>query len=308
MALAVTMLILTFSIVVFQWKLIGKKDYTTITGRGYRATTMDLGRGRWFAFAFVLTFIIVSTLLPLSVLVWVSFMKIAGVFMADMYTLQHYKRAFSDPTLWTSLKNTLIMATTVATVGIVLCALVSYVVVKTKFLGRRLLDLIVWIPWAVPSVVLALGFLWAYLFIPLPFRVYGTLLLLILVLITKGFPLGTRTLSSVIVQISSELEESARIHGASWLQTFLRIVLPLLSRGLIAGWILLFAFSVKDVATVIMLYSAESTVISTQIFDWWNEGAIEVAIILGLIEAVLIGICFVVAQMLAGKLGEHGDK
>ena len=303
MALAVTLLVITFGIVALQWKLLGHRQYTTVTGRGDQARPIDLGRWRWVGFGAVLLFVIISTFLPLAILVWGSLMKVTGVFMADMYTLAHYRRAFSDPLLWTAIRNTLLMAFSTATIGMVLCTFVSYVVIKTNFSARKLLDFIVWIPWAIPSIVMALGFMWAYIFLPLPFRIYGTLYLLILVLITKGFPLGTRTMTSTIIQISDELEQVARVHGASWIESFAYILLPLLSRGFLAGWILLFAFAVKDLSTVILLYSTESTVISTQIFDWWKGGALEEAIVLGLLEAVLIGICFVAAQLIRRRFG-----
>ncbi|MBI2853855.1 MAG: iron ABC transporter permease [Chloroflexi bacterium] len=308
MALSVTMLVITFFIVFFQWKLLGGKEYTTVTGKGYRPQVTKLGWGRWIAFAYVLTFLVVSTFLPLGVLIWGSFMKVVGVFSDSMYTFSHYQRAFSASGLWLAMKNTVLMSTAVATAGMVLCSLVAYTVVKTRVSGRRVLDFVVWIPWAVPSIVMALGFLWAYLFLPLPFRIYGTLLLMILALTTTGLPLGTRTMTSTIVQISNELEESAKASGATWLRTFTIIMVPLLSRGLVSGWILLFAFAVKDLSTVILLYSPESTVMSTQVWDWWRTGFLEEAIVLGLLEAVLIAICFVAATMLGERVGPQMSK
>lgn len=302
MSLATTLLVITFLLVALQWKVLGPRtQYTTVTGRGYQARPVDLGRFRWVAFGIVLLFIVVSMVLPLAVLVWGSFMKISGVFMKDMYTLSHWKRALNDPTLWKVIRNSVVMSISVATVGMILCALISYVVIKTRFIGRRALDLIVWIPWAIPSVVLALGFLWAYFSLPLPFSIYGTLWLMIICLMVKGFPVGTRTMSSTIVQISDELEECARVLGASWTQTFRRIVLPLLIRGFLAGWILLFCFSMKDLATVILLYGPGSSVMATQEFVWWNSGNLEEAIILGLIEASLISVFFIASQLIGGR-------
>ncbi len=302
MALAVTLLVITFAVIALQWRLLGQKQYATVTGRGFQARPVDLRRWRWPAFACAFLFITMSMLLPLGVLLWTSLMKVPGVFMADMYTLAHYRAALNDSTLWTAFQNTALMATAVASVGMVLCSLISYVVVKTRFFGKQALDLISWIPWALPGIVLALGFLWAALLSPLPFSLYGTLTLMGLCLITKGLPLGTRTMSSTLVQISDELEEAARIHGASWSQTFLRVVLPLLTHGFAAGWILLFAFAVKELDAVIMLAGPHSSVISTQIFSWWQLGHFQAAAILGLLESLLITIFFLASRLISRRL------
>lgn len=182
------------------------------------------------------------------------------------------------------------MSVGAASLGMILCAFIAYVVVRTKYFERHALDLIAWLPWSVPAVVMALGFLWAYLFLPLPsgISLYGTLELMILVLMCKSFPIGTKIMSSTMIQIAKELEESSRMLGASWLRTFASIMLPLVLPGFLAGWLLLFTSAVKDVDTVILLYKPTTTVISTVMFGWSAQGRYEEATIIGLIQAAII--------------------
>ncbi|MBI2854069.1 MAG: iron ABC transporter permease [Chloroflexi bacterium] len=302
-ALAVTLLIITTATLIIQWKLLGKKQFTTITGRGFRAYRMDLGKWKWVVFAGVLLFIAIDLFVPMGVLIWGSFTKVAGVFMPDMYTFAHYKRAFSSAILMKGLQNTIVMGLAMASIGMILSSLIAYVVVKTRFKERRALDLLAYIPWAIPAMIMALGFLWAYIFLPLPFgiKLYGTLALMTMALIVKELPLGSRTMASTMVQLSNELEESSRVHGATWAKTFRSIVLPLLGPGFLAGWILLFAAAVKDLATVIVLYSSPSTVISTMIFGKWAEGQFEVAIVLGVIQALLIALAYFAMNLVSRK-------
>jgi len=237
-------------------------------------------------------------------LLWSSFTKMAGVIMPDMYTLDHWKKAFATQDLSRAVWNSVILGGASATVGMIFCSLIGYVVVKTRFHERKLLDIIVWAPWAIPAIVLALGFLWAYIFLPLPFglSVYGTMSLLILALICKGFPLGTRTMTSTLVQISKELEESSRVHGASWTHTFFHIVVPLALPGFLAGWILLFSFAVKDLDTVLLLQAPDTAVITTTIFSWSTAGRIEVAIILGMVQTAVLAIAYFASTMLAHRV------
>lgn len=304
MALSVILLLIAFLAVVMQWRVLGKKDYTTVTGRGYRAQPQDLGKLKYPVFFAVLGIVLVDLYLPLGVLVWGSFMRFAGMFMPDMYTLKHWQEALSHPLLLKSLWNTVKMASASATLGMILCSLVAYVVVRTRYVEGRVLDLVTWIPWAVPAIVMAVGFLWAYVMLPLPFglTIYGTMFLLILVFINKGFPLGTRSMTSTMIQISRELEEASRIHGANWVQTFTRVVLPLVLPGFLAGWLLLFSVAAKDLATVILLYNADTTVLATVMFEWWYTGRLEAAIVLGVVQAALIGVAYLGATLLGRKL------
>jgi iron(III) transport system permease protein len=294
MALAVSLLLITLIAVFLQWKLLGRREFTTVTGRGYRVHPTDLGGWKYMVFSLVLVFVLLNLFLPLAVLIWGSLMKFAGIFVSDMYTFSHYQNAFSSPELLTSIWNSIIMATTSATIGMILCSLIGYIVVKTDFRIRGVIDLIAWIPWAIPGIVMALGFLWTYILLPLPFGIslYGSLTLMVLVFITLSFPIGTRTMTSTIIQLSNELEESSRVHGASWTQTFTRIILPLVSPGFAAGWLLVFALAVKNLDTVILLYSPKAIVMSTVIFNWWELGLFEEAIVLGLIQAALIAMAY----------------
>src|SRR5262245_65495793 len=108
------------------------------------------------------------------------------------------------------LTNSLIMSIVATTVCMMIYSLVSYVVTKSRYKGRRLLDLAAWVPWAVPSLVLGLGVLWAVLLSPLAI-LYGTLTVLILAHIVRGFPFGPQIMGLSLIQISPEPREDASI-------------------------------------------------------------------------------------------------
>ncbi|MBI2853931.1 MAG: iron ABC transporter permease [Chloroflexi bacterium] len=303
MALAVALLVMTILIIVVQWKILGHREYTTVTGKGFRVTPVRLGKARFLVTALVSSYVFFDFVLPVGILLWGSFMKTAGIFVDNMYTLMHYQRAFNHSFFLRSIGNTIILAGASATIAMITCSVISYVVVKTKVKERYAVDLIAWVPWAIPAIVMSLGFLWAYILLPLPFGItlYGSMALMILVFVTKGFPIGTRTMTSTIVQIGKELEESSRIHGASWTKTFVSIIMPLVSPGFMAGWLLLFTSAVKDLETVILLYNVKTTVFSTVIYDWWTHGSIEEAFILGLLQAALIAVAFIAANIFARR-------
>jgi iron(III) transport system permease protein len=144
------------------------------------------------------------------------------------------------------------------------------VLVRSQFPLRRPLELIAWLPWALPGIVLSLAMLWAYIRLPIP--IYGTIWVLLLAYVTSGLPLGVRTMSGVLSQVSADLEESARSAGASWRQCFVDIVIALVRPGFVAGWFLLGFLFMRQLSIAVMLYGSGSEVLSMLSFRAWELG------------------------------------
>ena len=190
MVLAVLLLLLTVSLIAVQWKILKGRAYTTISGRGYQARPLDLGAWRWVPFVGIVTFFVIFGALPFVVLLLNSFMELSGFISWEMRTTRHWTDALSRTAVLTSIKDTLTVGVTAATLGMIVSALISYVVTRTRWAGRRVLDLVAWAPWAVPGLVMALGFLWAFVWLP----IYGTLWLLVLVFVARGLAGGLAVL------------------------------------------------------------------------------------------------------------------
>ena len=301
MALGVTLLLIIFLLVLVQWGVLGQREYTTVTGKGYRPRPMNIGKWRWPLFTLAILIIAGLTIPPMFILIQSTFMKSAGLYVGDFYTLKNYVKAFSNPHVMLALKNTIILGTVSATAGVFIYMLVSYVVVITRFREKKTLDLVSWIPWAVPPIVLSLGLLWAYILLPLPFgiKIYGTMMILIIAMIVRNLPIGTKLIGATMIQVSKEMEESARVSGASWLKTLFRIWVPILKNGMATAWLLAFAFSVRDLSSVILLYSTDTRVLTTVFFDLYQQGELEAASVVGLMQGMLIVSAYVLMRLLA---------
>ena len=281
-ALGTIFLVVTFVLVLAQTRMLAGRRFTTVTGKGFKTRPLDLGRWRWLILAGVLVYVFFSTLVPLATLALASFMKIYGLFNADWFTTAQYTKLLSNPKLLPALKNTLFLAAGSATLGIALTLFTSYISVRTKIAGRGVLDLLTWLPVTVPGIVLAVGLIWAYVgLVRLPFPFYGTLALLIVAVTITTLTTGARTMSGTIVQISPELEEVARMHGATFMHTIRRVILPLMTPPMASCWLILFAFALKNFVTVSILYTPQSVVVSALQFELWSGGQPEVAAALG---------------------------
>jgi iron(III) transport system permease protein len=270
------LLCVTFVLVAANWILIGRRNYTTVTGRSYSARPLRLGRLRWLAFAFVALYLIFSLILPALVIIQTSFINIIGfdILNPDSYSFRNWNTILSLQIPRQSFVNSLIVGVVATTLGVVVYSIVSYVITKTNFRGRRALDLAAWVPWGVPALALGLGLLWTVLLSPLGF-LYGSLTLLVIAFVIAGFPIGTRVMTSSLLQTGKELEESARVHGASWPRTFATIVIPLVRNGFVTAWVLGFTFAFSDLALVVFLYGPKSTVLPTLFFSLWRGGSLE---------------------------------
>ena len=305
MALSAAFLVVIFGLIYMNQRLLGKRQYVTISGRGYATRPTPLGRWKYVTLGLVVIYFLVGVIIPLTGLTMGTFMRLFGIMVENPWTTKHWVGVFKDPLFYSSLKNSIFIGLATATVGMILYAFISYIITRTKFAGRHALDYMTWLPWGVPGMVISLGFLWAYVGgIPLPFTLYGTIYLIVLVLTVRDLPFGVRVMNSTMVQVGNELEESSRVLGASWLYTFRKIIAPLITPAFIATWIIVFVTAIKSLGTVLFLVSTKTRPLSVLMFEYWMGGGFaERALVVGIIETFLVLALAIGARMLGAKQG-----
>ena len=276
------------------------KEFTTVSGRSYMVRTFPLGRWRWVTCAFCLIFILVMIILPLATLMMGTFMEFFGNFDTDkVWTVHHWTAVFADPVFLRSLKNTLLLGLAAGIGGTLLYALISYVIVRTRLPGRGAIDILSWLPWALPGVLISLALLWAVLgsgeYVKL---IYGTVSVLVLAIIIKEMPLGTQIIKAGVLQISNELEEASSAAGATWLAGFRRILLPLLKPTMLAVGIIVFISAARDIPTVIFLATNQSRTLSLLMLDYIADANKEKAAVLGVFLVFLIFAFLLIGRLL----------
>ena len=172
------------------------------------------------------------------------------------FTIKHWIAVLGDPAFTSALQNSLIIGFGVASSAVVIYALLGYVILRTRFVGRPTLNLFVWIPWAIPGILIGLSLLWLFLNVPLLHFFYGTIFILIFALILKDMPIGTQMIKAAFSQVSLELEQASRVVGAGPFTTFRRITVPLVAPMIVCIFVLVFMSSVRDISTSILLSDA----------------------------------------------------
>jgi iron(III) transport system permease protein len=269
--------------------------YQTITGKGFRPRTMDLGRFRFVPVAVAAVYFSLLVLLPLAVLIWTSLLGYTRAPSMEAFrdvSFDNYRQVFDYPLVARAARNSILLSFGAAVIVVLLTAFVSWIVVKSKVPGRGLLDSVTFLPIVFPGVVLGSALLLTYLALPVP--IYGTALILLIAYVTKFLPYGIRYNKVAMVQIHTELEESARMSGATWWQGFSRVTLPLLKPGMLAGFIYIFILATRELSTSILLYTPGKEVLAITIFELYDNGqtgavaAIGVMMILALVGIVML--------------------
>jgi iron(III) transport system permease protein len=287
-ALSFSVMLLMFLLVVWQWRLLGGRAFQTVTGKGYAPSVIKLGWMRWVTFSFCILFFIVTTVLPVGQLIAGSFFKFFGFYSWDMLTLEHYSAVFGNRDFWRATANTMELGLMGATATMVLGGIVAYVTTRTKWRGRRIIDVLAWLPWMMPGMVLGVGFLWGFAMLPGPIPIYGTIWALLLAYMALGTPVAVRIMSGVYQQLSYDLEECSRVHGAGWWATLVRIIVALTWPSFAVGWVLTFFMVMRELSASILLYSVGSEVLSVVMLKLWTNGRAEEVSVIGLMMMVMV--------------------
>lgn len=260
-------------LVVYNRAIGSRGRYATLSGRARRPVRVNLGRWRWAIFAGCIGYVCIALLLPLFILVWTSLQPFySGINVAAWNRLNTagWNNTFNDPNVIHAMKNTLIVGAVTAAVTMVLSAFISWVIVRARSRSVWLLDMLAFIPHAIPSIVLGLSLLLVYLVLPVP--IYGTIWIIVIGQATLFTSLGTRLMSAAFAQMQVGLEEAAATSGAPLRRTWFRVIAPLIRAPFANGYLLVFMASMQNLTIPLLLASPTNTVMSAMIYQKWNYG------------------------------------
>ena len=304
-AYAVTLLVLTSFGIYAQARLAGEGAlFSTVTGKGFRPRTIDLGKWRYVTAAIFILYLVVIVLMPFLVLVWSSLQKFYSVpswAALSRVSLDSYRAVLDYPQFVNTVWNSIVLAVGSATTVMLVSAVIAWIVLRTKVPGRWMLDNLASLPLVFPGLVLGLAIMVCYLYIDI--GVYGTLWIMFIAYVTRFLPYGMRYNSASMLQIHKELEESAAMSGAPWSVTFRRVVLPLLKPGLLAGWIYVMIVSIRELSSSILLYSPGTEVVSIMIWELWQNGQYVELSALGVMLIAALFCLVVLAQLVGRRFG-----
>lgn len=272
-----------------------EKRFVTVSGKGFQPRLLTLGRLRFPALAGVGLYGLVCVVLPAIALIIAALSPFTSRDFASMeLTTEPLVSVLTSPALHTASVNTLIAVVTAAAA----CVAISLVsVVAARIRGRSttttLIDYLNSLPLAVPGIVLAAGLVWVYIRTPL----YATLALMIIAYVISHVPHSYRLIHNGALQISQELEEASAVNGVGRLATAARITTPLLLPSVYASVMLVTIFVIREVNSVILLYTPSTRVLSVLTWDYIADGNLSSAASVGLVQSA-----FLIAALLLARI------
>jgi iron(III) transport system permease protein len=265
-AFGVVLLALAFLLMLLYFWVTRQQDkFTVVTGRSFRPRQLKLGRWKFVAMGFVIL-VITCYALPILILVWASLVKVyqpPSIEAWSQVSLQSYFRTLANPQVQQSAANTLILTATAPTLSVLLAFFASWYSVKRKM---RWVEIFAMTPMGVPNVVLALALFLVYVMTP----IHGSIWVLIVAHIIAHLPFTTRVLSAALLQQHKELEEAARVTGATTFRAVLTVTLPLLLPAVLNGWLWAFSATLRDFTFAIFLMTGRNMVLPSAMWVLWN--------------------------------------
>ena len=301
---SLTLLVVLLVIPVQRW-VAHRRRYTTITG-SFKPGLLDLGKWRLIIFAVFAVLLFSLTILPAATLVLGSFMNRAGYFTIDpVFSMRHWEFVFADNLFRQGIRTTLIISTAAAFGSPLLFVLLAYILVRTQWRGRIFLDLIIWGSAAIPGILTGLGLLLIFLFTPGLSFLFGTIWALIIVVLLQGNTTGVNLSKGVLLQVGAEIEEAARISGAGWTRTFLRVMVPILMPTLILLAMINFVSAAGATASVVLLAGRDTLTLSLVALDYATGDYLEEASAVSIIIMTFTTVLVFIARWRGLKMSVH---
>lgn len=288
MLVMVALIFLTFQL----WLQKGEGRYTVIGGKSVHPAELKLRSTKSGIFLCTIVFIFFISIVPVLSMFLTAFLKYWGApLVPESLTLDNFIYILNLDAGRRAVGNSFFLSGVAATVTMVVGTIISYMHVKAKLRGSRLLDFLATIPYAVPHTVIAIAVILAWT--KPPVSLYGTLWIILAAYLAIYMPFAVRTTNSTLQQIHDSLEEAARVSGAKLLQRLRDVILPLARPGMIAGWILVFMPGLRELTISILLYAHGTETIGVVVYNLQDAGYREVAAALA---------CLVIVLLIAGNM------
>ncbi len=288
-ALAASLMFIANGLLFFMTWMMGRKDYTTISGKSTRPNIVELGKWKWVAVAGISTYAAIAVIIPIGSIVMTSFLKSLSksVLSLSNYGFDPWIPVITSAQYMETIWNSVLYGIIAATIGTLLSLFVAYLAVKTTLRGRTLPDLLTVVGGSTPSIVIALALIITFSG-NFGLNLYSTMWILVVAYLVKYMTMSVRTISAALTQVHISLEEAALNSGADWLRCCKDIIVPLIAPSIVAGWFLIFMPSFYELTMSLLLYGSETKTIGVLLYELQTYADTQNASVLSVIILLIV--------------------
>ncbi|CDX33878.1 Binding-protein-dependent transporters inner membrane component [Mesorhizobium sp. SOD10] len=303
---AMVLVLITLPLVWMQRRLLrNARRYAALGGKGSRVSSLKLGHsGQVIALSIIGLWLFVSVVLPIGGITVRAFVDAwgEGVNLFERLTFSNFHGMLEVPSLVRGMINTIILSVAGGALAVGIYLLIGLAGHRNRGFSNTVLDYIVLLPRALPGLVVGLAFFWVFLFVPVLTPLRPTLVSLFVAYVIVGLSYGLRLLQGTLIQVSPELEESARTTGATIGRTWWDIVIPIVRPGLAGAWALIMIIFLREYATGVYLMGAGTEVIGSLMVSLLTTGAMNTIAALALISIILTAAGLALALRLGARI------
>ncbi|MEU6415185.1 iron ABC transporter permease [Microbispora sp. NPDC046933] len=305
-SLALVLMVIIVVLIAVQSRVLGRRRYTTMSGKSYRTERWSLGPVRWLGTAMIVLHALLALVLPLIQLYIGSFQSFFGLY--DNWTLDNYRRVLDDPDTVSAITTTFGLALVGGFATMLLCVVLAWVVRTRPGLLSRYMAGALWVTVTVPGIVLGMGIMWSFLSVPGLNQLYATVWIMLIGLVIAAVPVAVRTAEGSVAQIPAEFEEAARVSGAGRVRAFLGLILRLLIPSFGYGWLVAAILISGNLAVPLLLASPDVATVAIEVLNLNRSGdTATAAALFGLLLAVwgVLAVLALSARALGRRLKEN---
>lgn len=300
-AFSMPILLLTIVMLMLQRRLLARRGYVSVSGKGGERRPFDIGWWKWLLLAYSALVALLSVVMPLAILLLASVSKAWGKGLAlDNLTWDNFYGIFFEQlTVRSAILNTVLYsgATALVCVGMGIC--IAYATQRRITPFPVFVQFLALAPVAVPGLILAIGLYAAYA--GPPFSLYGMGVLIVIAFTTRFLPIAVAASTAGVRALNPELEEAVRILGGSRITVLTRVVAPLLKKTLLGAFVLVFVICTKELSTAVFLTGPGSRVVSVLTLDLSEQGNYETLAAMGVVLVVIVTVVVAIGMKLAGR-------
>lgn len=264
--------------------------YQTLGGKGSRMSPLPWSRWRIaLAWGYVAMLLGLSIGVPYFSIIVASLQKLRGAGLSwSNFTLAHYQKLLGLGSAGLeALLNSLGLALVSASIAVLVGTFLGLKIGNAATRPQRLVDLFSLLPNTVPGIVMVVGLilLWNAPWMPIP--LYNTYGMVVLTYVVFFLPYSVQYIKSSLSQIDRSLLQAGRVFGAGSWYAFRRILLPLLVPGILAGWMMTFTISIRELVASLMILPPSMQVSATYIFSQFEQGDVSLGMAMAVVSVGL---------------------
>jgi iron(III) transport system permease protein len=281
------------------------EKFAVISGKSYSLVRTRLGKRRYAAYAFGALFFLMA-LSPSLILAWTSllpFYDAPSLESLQKVSLKNYADLFDSSMFRRGLLNTTVMVLAGATLTMALSFIVSYTTFRPVGHLRKFIDTMAFLPIGIPQIVLGLAVLLLYVRTP----IYGTIIVIVLAQMSINMVFAIRALSAGLLQVDRNIERAAEVSGVSRLNIMGRIMAPIIKTQFFNAWLLVFAYSVRDIGIPLIFLTSETVVLGSALWLLWGYPNVPGAAALSVLLIVFLAVFITPLQLYVSRITDEAS-